>query len=66
MERLRRKLFKSKKSVKSTTSDSSRKDDNDEIYLEPEYDETSNIALHFDAIADELLTLAKKSVSTLA
>ncbi|CAF4329753.1 unnamed protein product, partial [Rotaria sp. Silwood2] len=61
MERLRRKLFKSKKSVKSTTSDSSRKDDNDEIYLEPEYDETSNIALHFDAIADELLTLAKKS-----
>jgi hypothetical protein len=78
MERLRRKFFPSKKSVKSTTSsklnrfdilynlfliDSSKKhDDDDEIYLEPEYDDTSNIAMRFDAIAEELLTIAKKSV----
>ncbi|CAF4974438.1 unnamed protein product, partial [Rotaria sp. Silwood1] len=61
MERLRRKIFKSKKSVKSTINDSNKKDDNDEIYLEPEYDETSTITLQFNVIADELLTIAKKS-----
>ncbi|CAF3683806.1 unnamed protein product [Rotaria sp. Silwood1] len=64
MERLRRKIFKSKKSVKSTINDSNKKDDNDEIYLEPEYDETSTITLQFNVIADELLTIAKKSSHT--
>lgn len=79
MERLRRKFFKIRKSTKSIKSgkiastfilkilhslltESSKKSD-DEIYLEPEYDETSNIAIHFDAIAEELINIAKKSVN---
>ncbi|CAF1043068.1 unnamed protein product [Rotaria sordida] len=65
MERLRRKFFKSKKPIKSTINDPRKKDDDDEIYLEPEYDETSNITSNFDAIADELLTIAKKSSHTI-
>ncbi|CAF3536197.1 unnamed protein product [Rotaria socialis] len=66
MERLRRKFFKLRKRAKSTASvSSSKKGDNDEIYLEPEYDETSNIAIHFDAISEELLIIAKKSSHTI-
>jgi hypothetical protein len=63
MERLRRKLFKIKKPVKSTTL--SKIIGDDDTYLEPAYDETSNIAVHFDAIAEELLAMAKKSVRRL-
>ena len=60
MERLRRKLFKSKKSSKSTTV--SKIIDDEEIYLAPAYDATTNMSTHFDAIAEELLAMAKKSV----
>jgi hypothetical protein len=82
MERLQQKLFTLwKKRVKSTTSrkinrlvfyvylfqiDSQGKNDDDEIYLEPNYDETSNITTHVDSIAEELLAIAKKSVRRLA
>jgi hypothetical protein len=59
MERIRRTFFKLKKPIK--VIDSSKKDD-ENIYLEPQNDETSNIALHIDIIAEELLTIAKKSV----
>ncbi len=62
MNRLRRKFFKLKKPVKSI--DSGRKEEED-IYLEPQYDESSIIVLHIDAIAEELLTIAKKSVRKL-
>jgi hypothetical protein len=55
MERIRRRFFKLKKPAKS-------KNEEEGIYLEPQYDETSTITLHIDAIAEELLTLAKKSV----
>ncbi|CAF2148004.1 unnamed protein product [Rotaria magnacalcarata] len=66
MERLRRKFFKLRKRAKSTASvSSSKKGDDDEIYLEPEYDETSNIAIHFDAISEELLSIAKRSSHTI-
>jgi hypothetical protein len=60
MERLRRKLFKLKKPSKSTTA--SKIIDNEEIYLAPAYDETKHMSTHFDAIAAELLAMAKKSV----
>jgi len=60
MERIRRRFFKLKKPVKSKDA---TKEDDEEIYLEPLFDETSNIALHIDAIAEELLIIAKKSVS---
>ncbi len=56
MERLRRRFFKSKKS-----KDLDKKKD-EEIYLEPQYDEISTITFHIDRIAEELLTIAKKSV----
>ncbi len=59
MERIRRTFFKLKKPIK--VIDSSKKDD-ENIYLEPQNDENSNIALHIDIIAEELLTIAKKSV----
>ena len=54
MERIRRRFFKLKKPSKSKNEE--------EIYLEPQHDETSSIALHIDTIAEELLTIAKKSV----
>jgi len=59
MERLRRKFFKFKI---STRSKKSNKIDDEETYLEPSYDENSAIILHIDSIAEELLTIAKKSV----
>lgn len=59
MERLRRRFFKLKKPLKPTDS---RKNDEEEIYLEPLYDESSTIALHIDTIAEELIAIAKKSV----
>lgn len=55
MERLRRKFFKTKKSIKIEQAD-------EELYLEPQYDETENLTLHIDAIAEEILAIAKKSV----
>lgn len=59
MERLRRRFFKLKNSKKILDA---KKTDEDEIYLEPLYDETSTITIHIDAIAEEILNIAKKSV----
>ena len=59
MERIRRRFFKLKKP--SNSKDFSRKDE-EEVYLEPQHDETSTIVLHIDTIAEELLAIAKKSV----
>lgn len=59
MERLRRRFFKLKNSKKILDA---KKIDEDEIYLEPLYDETSTITIHIDAIAEEILNIAKKSV----
>jgi hypothetical protein len=60
MERLRRRFFRIKKSSKSKDFDAN--DDDEEIYLEPQYDETTTIARQIDAIAEEIITIAKKSV----
>ena len=42
--------------------DSKSDPDDNEIYLEPEYDQLSGITIHIEAIAEELLNIAKKSV----
>lgn len=60
MERLRRRFFKAKNS--STKPKDISPDDEEGIYLEPQFDEISTIGVHIDVIAEEILTIAKKSV----
>lgn len=59
MERIRRRFFKVKPSSKPKEISPIEEEG---IYLEPQYDESSTIALHIDIIAEELLAIAKKSV----
>lgn len=59
MERIRRRFFKGKPSSKPKEIAPIEEEG---IYLEPQYDENSTIALHIDIIAEELLAIAKKSV----
>ena len=59
MERLRRRFFKAKTSTKPKDI---LPNDEEGIYLEPQFDETSTIAVHIDVIAEEILAIAKKSV----
>lgn len=58
MQRLKRRLFKTKKSIEIERED-------EEVYLEPQFSETESITLHIDSVAEELLAIAKKSVNSL-
>ncbi|UJR09529.1 hypothetical protein I4U23_013766 [Adineta vaga] len=69
MERLRRKFFKSKIKSSPTTSTANlyrkHSNDNEKTYLDTKNSEISKITSYFDPIADELLTIAKKSSHTI-
>lgn len=58
MQRLKRRLFKTKKSIEIERED-------EEVYLEPQFSETESITLHIDSVAEELLAIAKKSSHTI-